>query len=49
MAEPADLPVPERTTSACKYDDEAVRAAVHDLLVAIGENPDRDGLRETPG
>jgi GTP cyclohydrolase I len=49
VAEPADLPVPERTTSACKYDDEAVRAAVHDLLVAIGENPDRDGLRETPG
>ncbi|MDQ1616862.1 MAG: cyclohydrolase [Actinomycetota bacterium] len=48
MAEPADLPVPERTTSACKYDDEAVRAAVHDLLVAIGEDPDRDGLRETP-
>jgi GTP cyclohydrolase I len=48
VAEPADLPVPERTTSACKYDDEAVRAAVHDLLVAIGEDPDRDGLRETP-
>jgi GTP cyclohydrolase I len=48
VAEPADLPVPERTTSACKYDDEAVRAAVHDLLVAIGEDPDRDGLRDTP-
>jgi GTP cyclohydrolase IA len=48
VAEPADLPVPERTTSACKYDDEAVRAAVYDLLVAIGEDPDRDGLRETP-
>jgi GTP cyclohydrolase IA len=49
VAEPADLPVPERTTSACKYDDEAVRVAVYDLLVAIGEDPDRDGLRETPG
>jgi GTP cyclohydrolase IA len=48
VAEPADLPVPERTTSACKYDDEAVRVAVYDLLVAIGEDPDRDGLRETP-
>jgi GTP cyclohydrolase I len=48
VAEPADLPVPERTTSACKYDDDAVRVAVHDLLVAIGEDPDRDGLRETP-
>jgi GTP cyclohydrolase IA len=30
------------------YDDEGVRRAVHDLLVAIGEDPDRDGLRETP-
>lgn len=32
----------------CTYDDDAVRRAVHDLLVAIGENPDRDGLRDTP-
>ena len=30
------------------YDAEGVRRAVHDLLVAIGEDPDRDGLRETP-
>lgn len=30
------------------YDDEGVRRAVRDLLVAIGEDPDRDGLRETP-
>ncbi|HEX6921281.1 MAG TPA: GTP cyclohydrolase I FolE [Actinomycetes bacterium] len=34
--------------TACRYDDAAVRRAVHDLLVAIGENPDRDGLRDTP-
>ena len=32
----------------CTYDEEAVRRAVHALLVAIGEDPDRDGLRETP-
>jgi len=25
-----------------------VRAAVRELLLAIGENPDRDGLRDTP-
>ncbi len=30
------------------YDAEGVRRAVHDLLVAIGEDPERDGLRETP-
>jgi len=26
-----------------------IEAAVREILVAIGENPDRDGLRETPG
>lgn len=30
------------------YDEEGVRRAVYDLLVAIGEDPDRDGLKETP-
>ena len=30
------------------YDADAVRRAVRDLLVAIGEDPDREGLRETP-
>jgi GTP cyclohydrolase IA len=30
------------------YDHDAVRRAVHDLLVGIGEDPDRDGLRDTP-
>lgn len=30
------------------YDADGVRLAVRDLLVAIGEDPDRDGLRETP-
>ncbi|MGH8893790.1 MAG: GTP cyclohydrolase I FolE [Actinomycetes bacterium] len=30
------------------YDEDAVRRAVRDLLVAIGEDPDRDGLLETP-
>ncbi len=30
------------------YDHDAVSRAVHDLLVAIGEDPDRDGLRDTP-
>lgn len=30
------------------YDDEGVRKAVRDFLVAIGENPDREGLLDTP-
>jgi GTP cyclohydrolase IA len=30
------------------FDADAVERAVRDLLVAIGENPQRDGLRETP-
>ncbi len=30
------------------YDAEGVRRAVRDLLVAVGEDPDRDGLVDTP-
>ncbi|UUO02293.1 GTP cyclohydrolase I FolE [Mycolicibacterium novocastrense] len=30
------------------FDQEAVEAAIFDLLVAIGEDPHRDGLRDTP-
>jgi GTP cyclohydrolase IA len=30
------------------YDHDGVRRAVRDLLVAIGENPERDGLKDTP-
>ena len=31
-----------------EFDAEAAERAVHDLLVAIGEDPDREGLRDTP-
>lgn len=30
------------------YDEAGVEKAVRDLLAAIGEDPDRDGLRDTP-
>ncbi|MGQ0844970.1 MAG: GTP cyclohydrolase I FolE [Sporichthyaceae bacterium] len=30
------------------YDAKRVEAAVREILFAIGENPDRDGLRQTP-
>jgi len=31
-----------------EYDQDRVRAAVRELLIAVGEDPDREGLRETP-
>lgn len=31
------------------FDHERIRRAVREILVAIGENPDREGLAETPG
>ncbi|NCD19965.1 MAG: GTP cyclohydrolase I FolE [Actinobacteria bacterium] len=34
--------------SGRQYDFEGVERAVRDLLVAVGEDPDRDGLRGTP-
>ena len=37
-----------RVARECTYDEDAVRRATRDLLVAIGEDPDRDGLRDTP-
>jgi GTP cyclohydrolase I len=30
------------------YDEERAKKAVRELLLALGENPDRDGLRDTP-
>ncbi len=31
-----------------EYDEPRVRAAVRELLLAVGEDPDREGLRDTP-
>jgi GTP cyclohydrolase IA len=41
-------PVRVAGTTHPAVDQARVRAAVRELLLAIGENPDRDGLRETP-
>ena len=42
-------PVGTNTGAAAgEYDADAVAAAIRQLLIAIGEDPDRDGLRETP-
>lgn len=37
-----------RLKTAPAFDQAAVEAAIFDLLIAIGEDPHRDGLRETP-
>jgi GTP cyclohydrolase I len=37
-----------RLQAAPTFDQAAAEAAIFDLLVAIGEDPHRDGLRETP-
>lgn len=30
------------------YDEAGVRQAIRDLLIAVGEDPDREGLKDTP-
>jgi len=32
----------------CEVDQERIQRAVREILTAVGENPDREGLRETP-
>jgi GTP cyclohydrolase I len=34
--------------AAGTFDAERIRAAVREILIGIGEDPDRDGLRDTP-
>ncbi|CRH86336.1 GTP cyclohydrolase 1 [Chlamydia trachomatis] len=34
--------------SAANYNENAVRKAIRDFLIAIGEDPDREGLSDTP-
>ncbi len=37
------------TLTVPKFDHDRAEAAVRELLLAVGEDPDRDGLRDTPG
>lgn len=45
-----DLPLPdvELLEPTVAYDHARAERAVRELLIAVGEDPDRDGLRETP-
>ena len=52
MSEPAGGVDPVRVPSyddVPPFDHARAEAAVRELLVAMGEDPDRDGLRDTPG
>ena len=50
MIDPVTLPdqVSGGAAGRPAYDAKRVEAAVREILVAIGEDPDRDGLRDTP-
>jgi GTP cyclohydrolase I len=53
MAQPNSRPRPARVTTlssstSAVFDQARVESAIRELLFAIGENPDRDGLAETP-
>src|SRR5579875_2460517 len=39
---------PDAGRAVAPFDEKRVSAAVRELLLAIGEDPDRDGLRDTP-
>ena len=39
---------PQQVPARAPYDHERAEAAVRELLLAVGEDPDREGLRETP-
>jgi GTP cyclohydrolase IA len=41
-------PVTFTGSAVGEYDQDRVEAAIRELLVAVGEDPDREGLRETP-
>ena len=45
---PRPVPVQPPSEPGPGVDEARVAAAVHELLEAIGENPDRDGLLDTP-
>ena len=48
MVDPVTLPPTESGGPRRPYDRKRAEAAVRELLIALGEDPDRDGLRRTP-
>jgi GTP cyclohydrolase I len=48
MVDPVTLPPAEPGGPSRPYDRKRAEAAVRELLIALGEDPDREGLRRTP-
>jgi GTP cyclohydrolase IA len=46
--DPVTLPAEYERAEVPAFDQDRAVAAVRELLIAIGEDPDREGLRETP-
>ena len=40
---------PEGGRAKRPYDEKRAEAAIRELLIALGEDPDREGLKDTPG
>jgi GTP cyclohydrolase IA len=47
-AEDDEGPAPVATSAGATMDLDRIRRAVREILLAVGEDPDRPGLRETP-
>src|SRR5580765_4401490 len=43
-----DMALQERETEPRPFDIPRIRRAVREIIVGVGEDPDREGLRETP-
>lgn len=41
-------PAPPRTAGAAEFDHSRIERAVREILSAVGEDPEREGLKETP-
>ena len=41
-------PTTQSSDAAVQVDEERIRRAVREILLAVGEDPDREGLKETP-
>lgn len=50
MTSPDHIPPADArsVSTGCVFDAERAEAAVRELLLAVGEDPDREGLRDTP-
>lgn len=49
MTDPVTLDGAHATGPYGEFDEKRAAAAVRELLIAVGEDPDREGLLETPG